>query len=68
MSQRVMETPGKEVLDKVRSEFGLTDQRVKEGIDHLKHWIQLQPHLPKEIGKFDEDNINTITIFLTKGI
>jgi hypothetical protein len=68
MSQRVVNPPTKEVLEKVRSDIGLTEQRVREAIDHLKHWIQLQPHLPKEIGKFDKDTVNTPTIFLTKGI
>jgi len=52
MSLQVMEPPTKEVLEKVRSEFGLNDQRVRDGVEHLKDWIRLQPHLPKEIGKF----------------
>jgi hypothetical protein len=52
MSLRVMEPPSKEVLEKVRSEFGLNEQRVREAVELLKDWIQLQPHLPKEIGKF----------------
>jgi hypothetical protein len=46
--------PSKQILDKVRSEFGLKEQRVREAIEHLKDWIQLQPHLPKEIGTFDK--------------
>jgi len=52
MSLEVIETPSKEVLEKVRSEFGLNEQRVKEAVELLKDWIQHQPHLPKEIGKF----------------
>jgi hypothetical protein len=52
MSLRVMEPPSKEVLEKVRSEFGLNEQRVKQAVELLKDWIKLQPHLPKEIGKF----------------
>jgi hypothetical protein len=58
MVLQVMEPPTKEVMEKVRSEFGLNEQRVREAIEHLKHWIQLQPHLPKEIGKFEEDKLN----------
>jgi len=49
MSLDGMEPPSKEVLEKVRSEFGLNEERVKEAVELLKDWIQLQPHLPKEI-------------------
>jgi len=52
MSLEVIEPPSKELLEKVRGEFGLNEQRVREAVKHLKDWIQLQPHLPKEIGKF----------------
>jgi predicted Zn-dependent protease len=52
MSLLVMEPPGKEVVEKVRGEFDLNERRVREAVEHLKDWIQLQPHLPKEIGKF----------------
>ena len=52
MSRQVMEPPSKEVLEKVRGEFGLNEQRVRDAVEHLKDWIQLQPHLPKEIGTF----------------
>ena len=47
-----IEPPTKEVLEKVRGEFGLNEQRVRDAVEHLKDWIQLQPHLPKEIGTF----------------
>ena len=52
MSRQVMEPPSKEVLEKVRGEFGLNEQRVKDAVEHLKDWIQLQPHLLKEIGTY----------------
>ena len=52
MSLQVMEPPSKEVLEKVRGEFGLNEQRVRDAVEHLKDWIRLQPHLPKEIGTF----------------
>jgi hypothetical protein len=52
----VMEPLTKEVLEKVRSEFGLNERRVREAVEHLKDWIQLQPHLPKEIGTFRNTN------------
>ena len=68
MSLQVMEPPTKEVVEKVRGEFGLNEQRVREAIEHLKDWTQLQPHLPKEIGTFDKDSVKMHTIFLPKGI
>jgi hypothetical protein len=52
MSLLVMEPPSKEVLEKVRRDFDLNERRVRRAVEHLKDWIQLQPHLPKEIGKF----------------
>jgi hypothetical protein len=53
MPTDVIRPPSKEVLEKVRGEFGLNEQRMREAVEHLKNWIQLQPHLPKEIGTFD---------------
>jgi hypothetical protein len=50
MSLQVMEPPSEEVLEKVRSEFGLNKQRVREAVELLKDWMQHQPHLPKGIG------------------
>jgi hypothetical protein len=52
MSLEVMEPPGKEVLDEIRILFGLKERRVREAVEHLKDCMQLQPHLPKEIGTF----------------
>jgi len=47
-----LEPPSEEVLERVRSEFGLNEERVRDAVEHLKDWIQLQPHLPQEIGTF----------------
>ena len=52
MSLQVIEPPSKEVLERVRGEFGLNERRVREAVEHLKDWIQLQLHLPKETGTF----------------
>ena len=61
-----MELLTKEVLDEVRGEeFSLNEQRVREAIEHLKDWIQLQPHLPKEMGEFDKYTLNCTTLFIT---
>jgi hypothetical protein len=51
MSPDVMRPPSEEIVERVRGEFGLNEERVREAVEHLKDWIQLQPHLPKEIGK-----------------
>ena len=48
----MIETASEEVLERVRGEFGLNERRVREAVEHLKDWIQLQPHLPKETGTF----------------
>jgi hypothetical protein len=53
-----MEPPTQEVLEKVRSEFGLNEQRVRDAVELLKDWIQKEPHLPKEIGKFGKDTVH----------
>jgi len=65
MSLQVIEPPSKEVLERVRGEFGLNEQRVREAVEHLKDWIKLQPLLPKEIGKFGQNTVNRHTLFIT---
>jgi hypothetical protein len=51
MSSELIKPPSKEILERVRGEFGLNEERVREAVEHLKDWMQLHPHLPKEIGK-----------------
>jgi hypothetical protein len=65
MSLEVIQPPSKELLEKVRSEFGLNEQRVREAVELLKDWIQLQPHLPKEIGTCGKETIHSNTLFMT---
>jgi hypothetical protein len=65
MSLEVIKPPSKELLEKVWSEFGLNERRVRETVEHLKDWIKLQPHLPKEIGTFGKDTVNSTTMFIT---
>jgi hypothetical protein len=59
-----MEPPTKDVLEKVRSEFGLNERRVREAVELLKDWIQLQPHLPKEIGTSGKEKLSSSTVFI----
>ena len=68
MLQLVIEPPTEEVLEKVRGEFGLNERRVREAVEHLKEWIRLQPHLPKEIGEANKDIMLSITPLTEAGI
>ena len=61
MSQEVIQPPSDEILEKVRGEFGLNERQVREAVEHLKNWIQRQPHLPKEIGELDNDTLHSTT-------
>ncbi|PNF22547.1 hypothetical protein B7P43_G13678 [Cryptotermes secundus] len=48
MQTDLIKPPSKEILERVRGEYNLNTERVREAVEHLKDWIQLQPHLPKE--------------------
>jgi hypothetical protein len=65
MSLQAIEPPSEELLERVRGEFGLNEQRVREATERLKDWIQLQPHLPKEIGTFGYDTVNVPKLLVT---
>jgi len=64
MSLQVIEPPSKVAGQKVGIEFGLNERRVGEAVEHLKDWIQLQQHLPKEIGTFGQNTVNRPTLFI----
>ncbi|KAJ4426597.1 hypothetical protein ANN_26395, partial [Periplaneta americana] len=42
--------PGKDVVQKIRQEMGLNEERVKESVEALKKWLATEPHLPEESG------------------
>jgi hypothetical protein len=52
MSLEVIKPPSKEVQDKVRNAFGLSEETIRDTIEQLREWLEYQPHLPKEIGTF----------------
>ena len=52
----MIEPASVEVMERVRSEFGLNEQRVREATEHLKDGIQLQPHRPHVICAYGQDN------------
>lgn len=49
MSQDSLLPISKEVIEKVRKDLNLDEIRLKEAVDGIKEWLELQPHLPKEI-------------------
>jgi hypothetical protein len=42
----------KETKDEVRKKANMDEQRIKEGVKALKVWLNLQPHLPHDYGKY----------------
>ncbi|XP_069699164.1 alpha-tocopherol transfer protein-like [Periplaneta americana] len=46
--------PNRDVIEKIWQEYGLDERSIKEAVEMLKNWIQLQPHLPKEEGSLHE--------------
>jgi hypothetical protein len=50
----VLPPPTKEVMERVRAEFGLDEEGIKQATQVLKDWLQQQPHLPHDCGKWRE--------------
>jgi hypothetical protein len=44
--------PSREIVERVRAEFGLDECSIKEAVEMLKDWLLLQPHLRKVGGKY----------------
>ncbi|XP_069698919.1 alpha-tocopherol transfer protein-like [Periplaneta americana] len=44
----VLPPPSKEVLQRVREEFGLDEQGMKQGVQVIREWLDHQPHLPHD--------------------
>jgi hypothetical protein len=42
----------KETKDKIRAKINLDEQRIKEAVKILQEWLQTQPHLPHDYGKY----------------
>ena len=43
--------PTEEIKQKVRKELGLNEKRIKEAVQGIRKWLELQPHLPNVDGK-----------------
>ena len=50
MDAEILAPPTREIVELVRSEFGLKDSSIKEAVEIIKKWLHQQPHLPKEAG------------------
>jgi hypothetical protein len=50
----VLPPPTKEAMERVRAEFGLDNEGVKQATQALRVWLQQQPHLPHDCGKCRE--------------
>jgi hypothetical protein len=47
----VLLTPDKDVIARVRAEFGLDEAGMKQAVRAVKHWLHMQPHLPDHCGE-----------------
>ncbi|KAJ9588022.1 hypothetical protein L9F63_028168, partial [Diploptera punctata] len=47
MSPEVLCKPTPEIICHVREELGLDEKTIKDAVDGIKKWLELQPHLPK---------------------
>jgi hypothetical protein len=50
----------KETKDKTRAKAGIDEQRINEAVKILKEWLETQPHLPHDYGKYCN---NSLTLF-----
>ena len=60
----MIEPASEEVLERLRSEFGLNEQRLTEAVEHLKDWILLQPHLSQKLVQLAK-TVNVPKLFVT---
>lgn len=59
MASEILPAPTIQTIELVRNALGLDEKRVKEAVQHLKDWLELQPHLPND---FDEDRLEGLLI------
>lgn len=41
-----------ETKDKIRAKINIDEQRIKEAVKTLQEWLETQPHLPHDYGKY----------------
>jgi hypothetical protein len=42
----------KETKDQIRTRAEIDEDRIKQAVKLLKEWLELQPHLPHDYGKY----------------
>ena len=47
----------KEAKDKTRTKAEIDEERIKEAVKILKEWLESQPHLPHDYGKYCNDSL-----------
>ena len=60
----------KEAKDKTRTKAEIDEERIKEAVKILKEWLESQPHLPHDYGKYCNDSLTLfgwISVYLKFG-
>jgi hypothetical protein len=47
----------KETKEKIRAQNNIDEQRIKEAVKILQEWLQAQPHLPHDYGKYCNNSL-----------
>jgi hypothetical protein len=45
-----------ETKEKIRAKINIDEQRIKEAVKILQEWLETQPHLPDDYGKYRNDS------------
>ena len=46
-----------ETKNKIRAEINIDEQRIKETVKIFQEWLEKQPHLPHDYGKYCNDSL-----------
>jgi len=46
-----------ETKHKIRAKINIDEQRIKEAVKILQEWLETQPHLPHDYGKYCNDSL-----------
>jgi hypothetical protein len=50
----------KETKDKIRAKVNTDEERIKEAVKLLKEWLETQPHLPHDYGKYCHNSLTLL--------
>jgi hypothetical protein len=57
-------TVSKETKDKIREKVNIDEERIKEAVQTLKEWLEAQPHLPHDYGKYCHNSLALFAFIL----